>query len=309
MRLDLIEKIQPHDIFQGILDDCYFLAALSALAERPIFIERLFDMDRSDSVVEKKYYVELILGGMKKKVELDDFVPCVEKNGRYTPLFAKTGDAEDEIWVLLLEKAWAKLYGSYEKIAWGDLEEALSACTGAPVYQNFFDGTIGKNEENWKILLNAAKENYPSLAASTHKRNDKNVVRNHAYTILDAYELYGNRYVKLRNPFGKNEPDGRIAYRGKQEDDGIFDMEYDFFTTFFNGFSFAKIVPNASYTSIKISKKNKALINVKVPERGYYYLTLHNAPKRCFKDQDFRYPRIGFKFAQFSSIEVSLISS
>ena len=37
-----------------------------------------------------------------------------------------------EIWVLLLEKAWAKIYGSYENIEAGYTREALYALTGAP---------------------------------------------------------------------------------------------------------------------------------------------------------------------------------
>lgn len=34
--------IEPNDIIQGCLSDCWLLCAVSAMAERPALIERLF---------------------------------------------------------------------------------------------------------------------------------------------------------------------------------------------------------------------------------------------------------------------------
>ncbi len=53
--------------------------------------------------------------GEAVQVILDDWFPC-DKSGDL--LFSRSnGDAE--LWVLLLEKAYAKMYGSYEKIEAG----------------------------------------------------------------------------------------------------------------------------------------------------------------------------------------------
>lgn len=43
-------------------------------------------------------------------VDLDDSVPFVFS----TPAFSRT--VNGELWVVLLEKAWAKIYGSYKNI-------------------------------------------------------------------------------------------------------------------------------------------------------------------------------------------------
>ncbi len=48
----------------------------------------------------------------------------------------------NELWVLILEKAWAKVYESYERIESGHTGEVLRALTGAPVKSVF---TYSKN--------------------------------------------------------------------------------------------------------------------------------------------------------------------
>ena len=58
---------------------------------------------------------------------LDDYIPCGDNGG---PIFSKNSD--NELWVLLIEKAYAKIYGNYKKIISGMPGEAISDLTGAP---------------------------------------------------------------------------------------------------------------------------------------------------------------------------------
>ena len=48
------------------------------------------------------------VNGILTPVVVDDWIPV---NLRCKPVFANTKD--QEIWVMLLEKGWAKLHGSY----------------------------------------------------------------------------------------------------------------------------------------------------------------------------------------------------
>lgn len=60
---------------------------------------------------------------------------------------------EKEIWVLILEKAWAKIYGSYQRIEAGTTGEALPVLTGAPV--DFF---FHEEEQNKQVIWNKIRE-------------------------------------------------------------------------------------------------------------------------------------------------------
>ena len=110
------------------MGNCYFLCALSSLAEYPSLIERLFD---NAEVNENGIHaVWLNINGVWQRIVLDEYFPVVQRNGKYELAFSKTD--QNELWVILLEKAYAKAYGSYWEIVGGDPVHALRDLTGAP---------------------------------------------------------------------------------------------------------------------------------------------------------------------------------
>lgn len=102
-------KIEPNDILQGNLGDCYLLSTLAAIAEYPNRIKRLFISPETNQ--NGIYAVNLVWRGANIQVILDDFVPVDKKNEAY---FLKSRNAE--LWVILLEKAWAKLHRNYHRL-------------------------------------------------------------------------------------------------------------------------------------------------------------------------------------------------
>ena len=62
---------------------------------------------------------------------------------------------------MLLEKAWAKLFGSYERIEAGIPREVLRALTGAPTKIIYTD-----NKRLWEEILKAEENNYIVTAAA-----------------------------------------------------------------------------------------------------------------------------------------------
>jgi calpain-15 len=65
--------------------------------------------------------------GVWNDLTIDDYMPC-HLDG--PPLFTRSHG--NELWVLLLEKAYAKLHGSFENIKKGHPNEALQDFTGFP---------------------------------------------------------------------------------------------------------------------------------------------------------------------------------
>lgn len=105
------------------------MSALSSLAEKPDRIKRIF---YSKSYNEAGVYsLRVCECGEWRNVLLDDYFPSMrDKEKKVIPAF--TRGKGSELWVLLLEKVWAKINGSYDKIIGGFATEALHDFTGAP---------------------------------------------------------------------------------------------------------------------------------------------------------------------------------
>jgi hypothetical protein len=71
------------------------------------------------------------VNGLETPVIVDDFVPTLlDDDGKDELCFAK--GRGNELWVILLEKAWAKVHGSYSRINSGLCSHAASQLIGTP---------------------------------------------------------------------------------------------------------------------------------------------------------------------------------
>jgi hypothetical protein len=87
------------------------------------------DLFVSDAVTpEGVYGIKMHMNGGQQTIFVDDFVPCK----RNEPFFSHAHG--EEIWVILLEKAWAKSHGNYDRIIGGTSSNTMRDLTGAPAY-------------------------------------------------------------------------------------------------------------------------------------------------------------------------------
>jgi len=155
----LYEKASPQDILQGKCGDCYFLSSLCALSEITGRIDQIIVQD----VVNKQgcYAVRMYISGEAHEVVVDDRFPFDEKHNNWA--FSRC-DKEHEIWVLLIEKAWAKLFGNYQRIEGGTAGEALYPLTGCPT-DFFIHDEKDDKDAFWKYLKIGDERDFPMVCS------------------------------------------------------------------------------------------------------------------------------------------------
>ena len=115
------------------------LSALAVMAESPEMIENIIVTKQYSP--EGIYQVRLCKDGRWVVVTVDDLFPC-QPNG--TLVFSQA--RRKQLWVPLIEKSIAKLFGSYESLHSGTIQEGLSLLTGVACE----DVEIGKEMKRWR---------------------------------------------------------------------------------------------------------------------------------------------------------------
>ncbi|KAL7668270.1 hypothetical protein ACOME3_008978 [Neoechinorhynchus agilis] len=199
----------PSCIIQGELGDCWLMSAMAVLCENPKMVSQIM---LTKTISENGMYIARIcLDGMWTRVSIDDYLPV---NSDGTLVFSRTKD--NQLWVPLVEKAVAKVCGSYEAIIKGHCIDGLMMLTGAPC-ETIFTRDITKKGELWNTLITNKTSGFlMSCACGSYKipraeYTDIGLEAFHAYSILDFDEYKKDRIIKLRNPWGSYTPPKTIA--------------------------------------------------------------------------------------------------
>ncbi|KIY01600.1 uncharacterized protein Z520_03152 [Fonsecaea multimorphosa CBS 102226] len=262
------------DVRQGRDGDCYLMAALCGLGNMEGLIDRVCvkhdkdvgvygfvffrDGEWQHTIIDDKLYTKApdYDEAQDERVVWDD-INRVDSAGEYLKAhltgsralyFAQCSD-ENETWLPLLEKAYAKAHGDFASIDGGFTGEAIEDLTGG-VTTEIYSTDILDREAFWreelmqvgkKFLFGCATGFYANWLDTTRApREREGISEGHAYSIMDAREINGERLLKLRNPWGKKEWTGRWS-DGSSEwtpewmqlldhkfgNDGIFWISYD----------------------------------------------------------------------------------
>lgn len=197
---------EPNDIQQGILPDNHLASALSALAEKYNLIKRLFKSDQYSKY--GIYQVKLCINGEWITVCIDDFFPCIPMSN---PLVSRSPG--NELWVLIIEKALAKVHESYYSLININISDFFLILTGCPtLYINIEDMIKAEGPEGClkKIKQFVVDKKYIAVAMSKtldvemHNENasemedDMMTISNFGYTILDIKNKYKDNLIVLR---------------------------------------------------------------------------------------------------------------
>lgn len=257
------------DVKQGSLGNCYFLSVLAALCTKSYLIYQLFRIKKRN--FEGYYEVVFYLNGIWQVVVLDDYFPVFKGTNKLC-FAAPEGFA---VWVLLLEKAWAKVNSGYMNTIGGNPSEPLQALTGFST-ECLFHNKI-KDEKLW-MNIKSADDTNKIICASTSPNVEFNngLISGHAYTLVDAKVIKGfdspkkiNKesamivrdkelmLLKLRNPWGQAAWDGEWSSTSKNwtseikqeidysEGDGVFYCTFDEFFKFFEATFICHVMYNS----------------------------------------------------------------
>lgn len=336
--IKVYNNLSSQDILQGELGDCYFLAAISSIAEHPDRLKRIIlcKENKGDGI----YAVALCLNGVWEEVLLDDYAPCRSDNK-----LAFNSSKFNELWVVLLEKAWAKVHGGYLNIEAGLTREALRDLTGASAKTYFLKQ---KPESIWKRLMEAEKTNFIMTAGSDNLSGGSDVyipkigiAGSHAYSLLSVYQLkedngqyrltgegeeYSVRLLKLRNPWGKGEwkgdwcdEDARWTPELKgllgfpeQVEDGIFFMTWEDFQTYYSDVQICYFHDGYKYSAIKSKSKRGEVVvlRFKLDTPGKYYFSVNQINRRFYpKQSGYRYSKISWVLGKQNEADAAYIAS
>lgn len=285
---DIFEKPQFYiddptagDVRQGRDGDCYLMAALCGLGNMKGLIEKVCikhddlcqmcgvygfvffrDGEWQTTIIDDKLYLRVPdydeAVGLEERLVWDDVnrkdseeeYRKTHQTGSRALYFANCNE-ENETWLPLLEKAFAKAHGDYYAIDGGFTGEALEDLTGG-VTSEFYSTDILDKEAFWRDeLMEVNKEFLFGCATGSYSnwldnnpnappRERQGIFEGHAYTIMEAREVEGHRLLKLRNPWGKKEwqgkwSDGSAEWNAKFFEllnhkfgnDGIFWISYE----------------------------------------------------------------------------------
>lgn len=270
------DLIQIDFIKQGTLSDCYFLSAISQISMQPYLIPFLFDR-QVDSILGKiEDSINIKCGavvvyfhsfGRKTPVLIDTLIPFIK--GTNTPIFSHPIDQSKSPWFCLIEKAYAKLYGSYSEICGGLFSQAIYSLYG-------YYSTLKKVTEiqsptkiskvkPYERLLKYQRKN-AIMAAAIHpdelkeinenEITEKGLITTHSYLILKLKQFEGKNFICLRNPWGEHEWNGdwsdnsplwsnemKSKFGLEVRDDGTFWMIDSDFFKYFSEIEICKPIP------------------------------------------------------------------
>ncbi|MEJ2407573.1 MAG: C2 family cysteine protease [Candidatus Thiodiazotropha sp.] len=222
-----IDGVSYDDVRQGYVGDCSMMATIASVASlNPNFIR--------DAIVDNHnntYTVRLYDSHGKAEYITVDGELYRDPDG--TPVYARSRQL-NEIWPAVIEKAYARWEGGYANIASRTATDTIMTLTGIRTHYtrnqqipaSMLYGAIRSSLANSSPVI-ASSYDDPSRYIGIQIKED------HAYSVLRVYEVNGQQWIVLRNPWGYYEYHG--DYKAVGRDDGVFSMKIEDYCRLFQG--------------------------------------------------------------------------
>uniref|UniRef100_A0A182MKG2 Calpain catalytic domain-containing protein n=1 Tax=Anopheles culicifacies TaxID=139723 RepID=A0A182MKG2_9DIPT len=269
------------DVQQGIVGNCWFISSCATLTSHPKLFERVVPQDNgqfADDNYAGMFHFYFWQYGQWVEVIVDDRLPVDEDNG----LLFISSSVENEFWGALLEKAYAKLHGSYEALDGGTGREGMVDLTGGITEYYTLKGTepadlfdrVERNLARSSLITASIGDGEGEQLASV------SLVPNHEYSVTKVYRLEAKRHmldlgdgmsedvrlICVRNPWGQGEWSGawgdhsiewimvnaeKMAELNIVREDGEFWMSFEDFVNNFDDISVCYQCPGDMSAELK----------------------------------------------------------
>lgn len=217
-------RAHANDITQGQIGDCFFIGAIAATAAAAEELGELDPIKRMFAASDPKwgvYGVVFFKNGNWEWVIVDDLI-AVDPQSKL-PLFANA--TAQELWPMLLEKAYAKIHSCWDTIDGGLTREALADLTGgderrAKTSEFTLDSFVSYVGDPFTIIGCSVDPNATAGRGAAGRAGESSAVyglfKGHAYSVVDAKKCSDKTgFVQVRNPWG-----GDAEWKGPYCDNG-----------------------------------------------------------------------------------------
>ncbi|XP_021474339.2 calpain-5 [Oncorhynchus mykiss] len=225
-----VDGISSHDLNQGRVGNCWFVAACSCLALKtdlwqkviPDWKEQEWDSKHPENYAGI-FHFQFWVFGEWVDVVVDDRLPTINRELIYCH-----SKLNNEFWSALLEKAYAKLSGCYESLDGGNTGDAVVDFSGAVTEAiNLEAEVFHKDQEKIDNLFEDLLKVYDrgGIISCSIKASPSEIeawmacglVKGHAYSVTAVKKVrlghglmayFQNKtipLIRMRNPWGKTE--------------------------------------------------------------------------------------------------------
>ncbi|XP_034713852.1 calpain-1 catalytic subunit-like [Etheostoma cragini] len=258
----VLDGVSRFDFAQGLLGNCWFLASIGALTFQNDILGQVVPLEQKfDEKYCGLFHFRFWRFGRWMDVVIDDMLPTI--NGKL--IFVHSKD-QNEFWPALLEKAYAKVCGSYTDMNAGSPAEAMMDFTGGVhMCINLSDPPANL----WMLMCRAGESKSlmscgtPQGVTTANKKLPNGLIQGHAYTVTGVKQMISRKkavnLVRLWNPWGNGEWTGDWSDRSSLwqtvsakdremchsvDDDGEFWMALEDFCTFYTDLDICSLYPD-----------------------------------------------------------------
>ncbi|KAI3356162.1 hypothetical protein L3Q82_017417, partial [Scortum barcoo] len=257
-----VDGVSRFDFGQGLVGDCWFLAAIGALTFQNNILKQVVPFEQTfDEDYCGLFHFKFWRFGVWVDVIIDDKLPTID--GKLIFVHSKN---PTEFWPALLEKAYAKVCGSYADMNSGTPAEALMDFTGGV---HICIHLSDPPSDLWELMCRAGQSKSlmgcgtPQGETSANTVLPNGLVRGHAYTVTGVKQMLSRGHpvnlVRLWNPWGRGEWNGdwsdlsplwqTVSPQDRElclsiRDDGEFWMTLQDFCKFYSDLDICSLCPD-----------------------------------------------------------------